>query len=389
MPNHPVVVSGAIIVVSVAVAAAIAVYESPQARQFAEDVRRRIAVALHSLGDEIHDPARSQQPRFNRPEDAEGFMRSANAPGVDADEETKRRQRDELMYWNAVKLERQEKERKLAEANRPANPSRGSSFDDFLSQDHTAEKGTYVYNSGADLHNEADDGLIRRRGDGARGMNRGSIYANPFADENGIDSDTQRAIDESLLSPEVSEKWESSDIYDASPRPRSATLVKQEVKDTPLIDTSEPAAAAATIQYPDMASGQHETAAFRAAQDEAANNVFASIHAWADHSSNQSFYSPLAQTTRSPSPQQAPPSLVLSAVTDDSHSESEQFESGQATPTDSISMAGDAEEVWGPRSGATSEHEIMSVEDSEGMRTPDTWTEVGSIVSENDIAMHH
>ncbi|RAL66137.1 hypothetical protein DID88_005809 [Monilinia fructigena] len=84
MPNHPIVVSGAVIVVSVAVAAAIAVYESPLARQFAGDVRRKIAVALHSLGDEINP--NSRQPRFNRPEDAEGFMQSSSEAGVDADE---------------------------------------------------------------------------------------------------------------------------------------------------------------------------------------------------------------------------------------------------------------------------------------------------------------
>ena len=69
MPNHPAIAG--VVIISVAVvmqphlshcnqgadiqkAAAIAVYESPQARQFAEDLRRKIAIALHSLGDEIN-----------------------------------------------------------------------------------------------------------------------------------------------------------------------------------------------------------------------------------------------------------------------------------------------------------------------------------------------
>lgn len=417
MPNHPVVVSGAIIVVSVAVAAAIAIYESPQVRQYAEDVRRRIAIALHSLGDELHNP-NAGQPRFNRPEDAEGFLQSRGGVGggVDADEETKRRQREELMYWNAVKLEKMEKERKRAEATAPSeNRSRGSSFDDFLTQDHTAEKGTYIYNSGADINPEVDEGTIRRRGEGVRGLNRGVIYANPFADENAIDAETQRAIDESLMAPEVAERWDS-DMYTTSPRPASAspaTLAPSEEDyytasprmpamqsgepvqsvqavqpEGQLVDTSEPVPV--VVRYPDFASGILENAAFVAAQ-EAANNAFASIHAWADNA-NQSFYSPLPTTPRFATPQQepaAPVSPVFTAVTDDIDSDPEMLGSGAATPTDSISMVGDApEEVWGPRSGATSEHDVLSI-DGDGIHTPSSWSEVGSIVSENDVGVHH
>ena len=72
--NQAVLASAGIIAVSVAVAAAIAIYESPEIRRAAEDLRRRIAIALHSLGDNL-DPGR-QDPLFNRPEDAEGFMQS-------------------------------------------------------------------------------------------------------------------------------------------------------------------------------------------------------------------------------------------------------------------------------------------------------------------------
>ncbi|KAL3418293.1 hypothetical protein PVAG01_10009 [Phlyctema vagabunda] len=412
MPNNPVVVSGAIIVVSVAVAAAIAVYESPQVRQYADDVRRRIAIALHSLGDEIHHP-NNREPRFNRPEDAEGFLESRGGPGgVDADEESKRRQREELMYWNAVHLEKMAKERKLEEANRPANKSRGSSFDDFLTEDHSAEKGTYVYNSGADLNRDAEEGLVRRRGEGVRGLSRGSVYANPFSDENMIDAETQQAIDESLMSPEVAEHWDSG-LYSAparsspSPSPSPSPAARAESEEdyytasprivpaqltTPieqLVDISDPVAEA--IRYPDIASGAHESAAFMAAR-EAESNAFADIHAWAN-SANQSFYSPLPTTPRSATPQQpepaAPVSPVFSAFTDDTQSEPDVLRSGEATPTDSVSMAGDApEEIWGSRSGATSENDVMSI-DGDGISTPGSWTEVGSTVSENDVGVHH
>src|ERR1700726_3236764 len=135
--------TGAIIVVTVVAAAAIAVYESPEIRQFAEQCRRRIAIALHSLGDEIHPrrESESRQPRFNRPEDAQGFVQSSAEPGVDADEDSKRRQREELMYWNSIRLEKLAKDKQKAETSQAT----GRTFDDFLHEDHTAERGTYIY----------------------------------------------------------------------------------------------------------------------------------------------------------------------------------------------------------------------------------------------------
>jgi len=376
MPNHPVVVSGAIVVISVAVAAAIAVYESPQARQFAEDVRRRIAIALHSLGDEINPAAR--QPRFNRPEDAEGFLQSqGNADiGVDADEESKRRQREELMYWNAVHMEKLEKERKLA-GDRPANKSRGSSFDDFLQQDQTAEKGTYVYNTGADTNREAEEGLRQR---GVRGLNRGSVYANPFGDEHNIDMDEQRAIDASLISPEASEKFEvMSDLYSANEDIKPSSETTATIAAQLLVDTSEPVPdppiSYPTIDEPTMAHTTNFTN--MASRDDSA---YASIHAWADNANN-SFYSPLPVTPGAVTPQQHE---IIPGSPTFSDPDISVPGSGDITPTDSASLAGSAEEVWQPRSGATSEAEVMSV-DGEGISTPGSWTEVGSVVSENDV----
>lgn len=356
--------------------AAIAVYESPQARQFAEDVRRKIALALHTLGDEINPNPASQPPRFNRPEDAEGFMQSTAEPGVDADEESKRRQREELMYWNAVHLEKMAKEKDLASA-RPANKSRGSSFDDFLQEDKSAEKGTYVYNTGADVNREAEEGLRNR---GVRGLNRGSVYANPFADENHIDWEEQRAIDASLMSPEASEKFEvMSDLYSAQEDKKPSRETTATIGEL-LVDTSEPIPDP-PVSYPTIEEIQETNFTNMAPRDD---SPFASIHAWADNA-NQSFYSPLPATPRasSPQPQQQTPSSPL-------FSDPPESVPGDMTPTYSASLAGSGEEVWQPRSGATSEADVMSV-DGDGISTPGSWTEVGSVVSENDVGagVHH
>lgn len=365
--------TGAIVVVTIVAAAAIAVYESPEVRQFAEDCRRRIAVALHSLGDEINPRARESQPRFNRPEDAEGFMMSNAEPGVEADEDSKRRQREELMYWNQVRLEKQEREEKkrLAEQGqdgRPENRTRGSSFDDFLHEDQTAEKGTFVYNTGTEVYGDSE-GLTQRRREGVRGLDRAAIYANPFADENHIDlEETQRAIDASIMSPPASEY---TDIYSAedrkSARESAQTLPREEHV---LVDVAEP------MQIEEPTTARHypwnEDADMSGTSVSEQHPAFASIHAWADNSTGHdaSFYSPLPVT---------PAAASVASESQLVHHD------GDVTPTDSESLAGSGEDV--ARDAIESEDDAMS-EDGEGVSTPGSWTEVGSVVSEDDAGHH-
>jgi hypothetical protein len=283
------------------------------------------------------------------------------------------------MYWNAVHLERQAKERKLREdlEKRPANTSRGSSFDDFLQVDHTAEKGTYVYNTGADVNREAEEGLRQR---GVRGLNRGSVYANPFADENNIDVDEQRAIDASLMSPEPSEQ--SEDLYCASPLPAKSREITATMEEQ-LVDTSD-AVPDPPVSYPTM-EDLHDSLNFTnmSAHEDSA---YASIHAWADNANN-SFYSPLPATPRAVTPQ---PQETVPIPSSPVFSDPPESVPGDITPTDSMSIADSGENVWAPRSGATSEADVMSV-DGDGIATPDSWTEVGSVVSENDVGagVHH
>jgi len=285
-------------------------------------------------------------------------MQSGVAPGVDADEESKRRQREELMYWNAVHLEKLEREKKEQSAKR------GSSFDDFLKQDTNAEKGTFVYNTGADVH-QGNEGLRDRRG--VQGLNRSAVYANPFADENHIDWEEQHAIDASLMSPEASEKLEvmSEGLYsahedEAPPRPSIAETITATVPDPP-------------VSYPTIEDMEESRNFVNMADRD--TSAFASIHAWADNA-NSSFYSPLPMTPRGESPQQ------IASPISPSFSDPEESVPGDATPTYSASVTS-GEEIWAPRSGATSEGDVMSV-DGEGISTPGSWTEVGSVVSDND-----
>lgn len=373
--HHMVLASGAVVAVSVAVATFIAIYESPELRQYADDVRRRIAMAFYSMGDGITPPAR--EPRFNRPEDAEGFLQSRRGtgaePGVDADDETRRRQREELLYWNAVRLQQQEREGQQRNSSdpppRPAKLPRGSTFDDFLQPDTSAEQeGAYVFNSGADTR---DYGGLRRRGEGARGF-MSPAYSNPFADEHHIEADEiQDAHIARQLAPEQGEVM--SDIYSATTRDdheerQTATL--EPVSPAPLIDVAPlpiPSQSPPPTLERELAENE-----FMSAGQEDRRDVHATIQAWAQESSRD-FYSPLPVTPVAPM------------------SEPDLISQGELTPTDSISLVGSGEDI--ANDAHFSEHDsngrymdVMS--ESEGMATPASWSEVGSVISDNDGPMH-
>lgn len=356
--NHVMLASGAIVAVSAVVATAIAIYESPELRRYTDDVRRRIALALQSIGDGIHPPDR--EPVFNRPEDAEGFLESRRGagaePGVDADEATRRSQREELMYWNSVKLQRQLEDELTKHAERQdgtATPvaeerphaSRGTSFDDFLKPAQSEESGAYVV-SGAQAPEAA--GELRHRGDGARGL-AAAMYANPFADENHIDPAElgNMGIGTGRLLPES-----HSDIYSATTkeedRQTATTATMEEVPS--LIDFGTESSSSV---LPSPAAVQRELESHALPAEEVPAEAYASIQAWARDSG---FYSPLPVTPLAPA------------------SEAEVISEGELTPTDSVSLVG--EDVDGRADDVMSE--------TDGMLTPASWSEVGSQISESE-----
>lgn len=368
-----------------AVAAAIAIYESPEFRRLSHDVRRRVAIALQTLGEGI-DP-HDRPPRFNRPEDAQGFYESrpgaGGDPGVDADEDARRRQREELMYWNAIRLEKLERERREAEqsasssSEQPAR-TRGSSFDDFLRQDENGDKGAYVVNNtGVDTHGNGE-GLLRHRHEAVRGPNP-AAYANPFADENQIDLHelpSHNAQPNVTLRPD-----DMSDIYSAPPRnprgevSRDAATVASASEATDAVDVKDRTTTATYSQSERSETLDRELGAdeyMTAGQDDRnPEEVYSSIQAWAQGSATD-FYSPLPMSP-------APPS----------ESEPEMVSEPMMTPTDSVSLAGSGEDIANDaassRAGETGrDYDVLSESDG-GMMTPASWSEVGSVVSEAEF----
>ena len=172
-PNHP-FAAGLIIAASVLVAAGIAIYENPQVRQWVDQKRRKIAVALHSLGDDI-------QPR--RPSESSD------------DFEERKRRREELIRRNRNELIRRAREEGIAvdldelakigtedaaRAETRSRANRSKSFDDLVGDDGMLRQGATT--TGTDTSN---DGLRKRGVAGfAAGAAAAAAMTNPFADEN-------------------------------------------------------------------------------------------------------------------------------------------------------------------------------------------------------------
>ncbi|KNG46815.1 hypothetical protein DDE82_004326 [Stemphylium lycopersici] len=171
-PNHP-LTSGLIIAASVIVAAGIAIYESPQVRQWADQTRRKIAVALHNLGDDI-------QPR--RPSESSD------------DFEARKRRREEIVRRNRNELIRKAREEGIAVdldelarigaetaevAAKRSRADRSKSFDDMVGSD-----GTLKANANA-TGTDASQGDVRKRGVAgfAAGSAAAAVLANPFDDD--------------------------------------------------------------------------------------------------------------------------------------------------------------------------------------------------------------
>lgn len=408
-PINQAAVSAGVIAVSVAVAAAIALYESPELQRMANDLRRRIAVALHSLGDGVqpneHDAnANRGEPLFNRPEDAEGFL--ASSSGMDADDETRRRQRAELLHWNVVKLAREQadEKRRADDREKQQRPSRGPSpttFEAFLQEDKTAdEKGTYVYNSGADARpsgeqQEGSSTVVRRRGqapEGVRGLSA-AVYANPFADEHGIDLDEHLEDDDAAtnqISPDKDEV-DDSDYYNATPRERPSTPVTQTMTPDSLpapIVPVHPEPLSLDESRTESATEDNESTT---AHSDVSHDAYAAIQAWAHQQQRAGssgsgssaggldFYSPLPVTPHAPRSEMSDGELVSG---------------GQLTPTDdTASVAESGVDVAHDAASQTSSaaarlHDVLSEfdsEDSDGVATPaHSWSEVGSVVSESE-----
>ncbi|ERF75753.1 hypothetical protein EPUS_01583 [Endocarpon pusillum Z07020] len=148
--------AGLIVLAVVVVAAGAAAYENPNVREWLEHSRRKIAHALHSLGDEINP--RVKQSGRNDPSMQEDETQAA--------EERRRRARAEIMEKGRIMEERRRRKRGSQDL-----PSPTGSFDTLVDKDGMLKKAGMVDKDEADATTTAvepialTEGLTNRRPD--------------------------------------------------------------------------------------------------------------------------------------------------------------------------------------------------------------------------------
>ena len=191
-------------VASVLVAASIALYENPQVRQWVDQSRRKLAVALHSLGDEINPASRS---------------RSSDDDDTLA-EEQRRRRREEIVRRNRLELIRRAREqgvavdldelaavgREYTDEKKTPQSARGQSFDDMIGDDGRLRSEQSAGSTAASTAVEQSEKGLRQRGQAAHGIAAGATFANPFTDEAHVifdqDEDEKKAMESYAASRE-------------------------------------------------------------------------------------------------------------------------------------------------------------------------------------------
>ncbi|KAF2089314.1 hypothetical protein K490DRAFT_54931 [Saccharata proteae CBS 121410] len=275
------VAKGAIIAASILVAAGIALYENPVVREWIDQSRRKIAIALRDLGHEVNSspPARTPSQRARN-------------------EEEQRRRRAEIIRRNRMELVRRARQEGVAvdldvlervgeefeekdEKPKRARAGTSTSFDDLVGGDGRLKESGVDEKAGAattTTGREVEDSqkTLRQRGSGARGFMSGATFANPF------DDDASSALfDRELIGPDSNDSDIDSNIDGEAPVPNpfiepNETSTHAAEPGHPLVDLSE------TV-IPSPAPLQTSTSSITDQDDAAASfHSFASSHTPSD-----------------------------------------------------------------------------------------------------------
>ncbi len=156
------------ITISLLCAAGLALYENPQVRQWIDESRRKAAIALHSLGDEVAPQSETR----NASPDAS--TREDDDPEA---VERRRRARQEILERGRMMEERRR--------SKQAATGKAKSFDDMVDKDGALKVEETTATSSAAEAQPEEPGL-RHRHTESQAAALGSACADPFADEMGF-----------------------------------------------------------------------------------------------------------------------------------------------------------------------------------------------------------
>ncbi|KAL5611461.1 uncharacterized protein BROUX77_001617 [Berkeleyomyces rouxiae] len=413
MPN-PIAISAGLIAATVAVAAIVIICESPEVRRYAEGVHRRFAQSMsgrrgvNSTASSDDEDEEFCEPLYNRPEDADGFAMSSQArhrlglsedvrEDIDMDtldnnddvtEEARLRQREELEYWNAIHESQEMENARRAAASADAQESMNelvSRIEETFKPD--AEDVTSAFNSGANVNSDGTG--LRRRGENqsqyqSRGLGS-SFYTAPLSSSGFAAPQPAAAIAASAFE-------DIPDIYSATNTEDDATRteeIKPKVSDVAIVSNKtvlDDNDTASSVTLDRAMTPTSETTPMNPFSDinevQSQNDAFASIQAWAEQS-NESFYSPmpLSPNAVSATAARSTGQSVISLNENDSDDEA-----GEGVMTPTGSSDGSAVHVGNGNdtvSNADSRDDVISQTD--GMLTPASWSEIGSVVSDDDM----
>ncbi|KAF2279157.1 uncharacterized protein EI97DRAFT_491900 [Westerdykella ornata] len=178
---------GIIIAASVVVAVGIALYESPQVRQWVDQSRRKIALALHSLGDEIQ-PRRPSECSEDYEVRRQDFIRRRRLELI-------RRAREEGVAVDLDELARigQDDVEMAARRERRRPTASQKSFDDLVGRDGRLKTDDRIVEkaTGTDI---PSSGTVRKRGISGFAAGSAAAAGNPFSDDQVLfDQDEEEA----------------------------------------------------------------------------------------------------------------------------------------------------------------------------------------------------
>ena len=331
---------GLIITLSLLCAAGLAAYENPQVRQWIDESRRKVAVALHSLGDELAPDSESR--RNSRETTREKSQDASTREDEDPEAvERRRRARQEILDRGRMLEERRR--------SKQAAAGKAKSFDDLVDKDGTlrSEESTAMTTA---AEPQAEETGLRHRHTESQAAAAGSAFANPFGDEMNVSSPA--AVQEDEICRSTTPTLPTSPTSPPVP-PKPAAYQPQRL----LIDTDEvsnhPSEQLLDLTPTTSASSANADLAELNDNHQPLQTNFWSVNEWAQDSGHADFYSPPRSET---------------AGVDD---RSEAPIAGSQTHNEEHASQMGSEDL-----------DVLS-DDGAGISTPDSWTEVGSQVSED------